>query len=97
MTEPKFPKIHIENSIKIEQTEYVNLDFIPTLQFKISVSKETLQDHKVLWLQYFKKYNEYKGCENPTADLQVKKQIIAALVDTFDEYLCDKIINKEEL
>ena len=97
MTEPKFPKTHIANSIKIEETEYVSDELVPTLQFNISVSKEALQDHKVLWLQYFKEYNEYKGRENPTPETEVKKQIIIALVDDFNSYLWDKIFNKEEL
>jgi hypothetical protein len=93
MTEPKFPKIHISNSIKIEETEYVSDELVPTLQFNISVSKETLQDHKVLWLRYFKEYNEYKGRENPTPKTEVKKQIITALVDDFNSYLWNKVFN----
>ena len=93
MTEPKFPKTHIANSIKIEETEYVSDELVPTLQFNISVSKEALQDHKVLWLQYFKEYNEYKGRENPTPEVEVEKQIITALFDDFNSYLWKKVFN----
>ena len=95
MTEPKFPKLHIANYIKIEETEYVNEDLVPTLQFNISVSKEALQDHKVLWMQYFTEYNEYKDSETPTPDISVKKQIITALVDKFDNYLWNKILKDD--
>jgi hypothetical protein len=93
MIEPKFPKIHIAKSIKIEETEYVSDELVPTLQFNISVSKEALQDHKVLWLQYFKEYNEYKGRENPTPETEVKKQIITAIFDDFNSYLWNKLFN----
>ena len=88
MTEPEYPKFHIAHHIKIEETEYVNAELVPVIQFNISVSKEALQDHKVLWMQYFKECNEYK--QNP--EIEVKNQIIYALVDKFDYYLRNKIM-----
>lgn len=93
--EPKYPEFHLAHHIKIEETEYVSDELVPTLQFNVSVSKEALQDHKVLWLQYFKEYNEYKGRENPTPDVEVKKQMIAALVDKFNDYLWNKVFNDD--
>ena len=95
MTEPEFPKLHIANYIKIEETEYVNEDLVPTLQFNISVSKEALQDHEVLWMQYFKEYNEYEGYHQQPPEIETKKQIIFALVDKFDYYLRNKLLKND--
>ena len=95
MTEPNCPGIHIANNIKIEKSEYVDENLIPILQFNISVSKETLQDHKILWLNYFKEYLEYCKYDHLNSDLEVKKQIIRAFVDKFDVYLWNEIIGKE--
>ena len=88
MTEPEYPKFHIAHHIKIEETEYVNAELVPVIQFNISVSKEALQDHTIFWTQYFKECNEYK--QNP--EIEVKNQIIYALVDKFDYYLRNKIM-----
>lgn len=95
MTEPEFPKLHIANYIKIEETEYVNEDLVPTLQFNISVSKEALQDHEVLWMQYFKEYNEYEGYQQQPPEIELKNQIIFALVDKFDYYLRNKLLKND--
>lgn len=92
MTEPDCPKIHVANEIKIEKSEYVDENLIPTLQFNISVSKETLQDHKTLWSNYFKEYLEYNRYDHLNSDLEVKKQIIRSFVDKFDNYLWNEII-----
>ena len=97
MTEPKFPKNYIAETVKIEETEYISDELIPTLQFNISVSKEALRDHKVLWLQYFTEYNAYKGYKTPTPEVEVEKQINATLVSVFERYLWDKIFNNEDL
>lgn len=95
MTEPEFPKLHVGKNIKIEEIEYVSDELVPTLQFNISVSKEALQDHSVLWLQYFKDYNDYRNYNTPTPDVELKKQIIAAFVHKFEYYLWNKIMNEE--
>lgn len=96
MTEPEFPKLHVAKHIKIEETEYVSDELVPTLQFNISVSKEMLQDHKVLWSSYFKEYNDYnKGYTTLTPEVELKKQIITAFVEEFDSYLWNKIMNEE--
>ena len=95
MTEPEFPKLHIANYIKIDETEYVNEDLVLTLQFNISISKEALQDHKVLWMQYFKDYNEYEGYQQQPPEIETKKQIIFALVDKFDYYLRNKLLKND--
>lgn len=95
MNKPEFPKLHITNYIKIEETEYVNEDLVPTLQFNISVSKEALQDHEVLWMQYFKDYNEYEGYQQQPPEIELKKQIIFALVDKFDYYLRNKLLKND--
>lgn len=90
MTEPEYPKFHIANHIKIEETEYVNAELVPVIQFNISLSKEALQDHTIFWTQYFKEYNVYSHKQTPEPEIEVKKQIIYALVDKFDYYLRNK-------
>lgn len=97
MTEPDYPKFHIANNLKIEETEYINNQLVPVLQFNISVSKEALQDHYVLWKTYFEEYQKFKSyAEYPTPDVEVKKQIIRAFVDKFDNYLWKKMFKEEE-
>ena len=95
MTEPKYPNLHIVEYIKIEETDYVSDELVPTLQFNISVSKEALQDHKTLWLQYYKEYNEYSeymGKKIPPED-SVNSQITRTLVEEFESYLWNRLNN----
>ena len=94
MTEPTNPQLHIANYIKIEETEYVNGDLVPTLQFNISVSKEAFQDHKTLWLAYFKEYEKWNPYQTTvTPEIELKNQIIRAFVDKFDNYIYHKIMD----
>jgi hypothetical protein len=94
MTEPTPPSLHLANYIKIEETSYVDENLVPTLQFNISVSKEALQDHKTLWLSYFKECEKMKpyGTE-PTPEIELKNQIIRAFVDKFDNYIYHKVMD----
>jgi hypothetical protein len=56
------PDFNLHNSIQVEERSYVNLDtFIPTLEFKISVNKEDLQDFKTLWENYYNKEKRLFG------------------------------------
>ena len=93
MTEPTFPKFHIADHIKIEETEYVNDELVPVIQFNISVSKEALQDHKLFWLDYFKKDNEYRGRSTPTPEEKLKTQIYRTIASVFENYIWKKFVD----
>lgn len=94
MIEPVFPKFHIADHIKIEETEYVNDELVPVIQFNISVSKEALEDHKIFWLNYFKKLADSRlYYDMPTPDRQVKDQIVRALSEEFSSYIWKRIMN----
>lgn len=93
MTEPKYPNLHIVDYIKIEETEYVSDELVPTLQFNISVSKEALQDHKVLWLRYFNEYKLYNKGKTITPKDSVNNQIIRTVVEEFESYLWNRLNN----
>ena len=93
-TEPTPPQLHVANYIKIEETSYVDSNLVPTLQFNISVSKEALQDHKTLWLEYFKEYEKWSSYGTvPTPEVELKNQIIRAFIDKFDNFIYHKIMD----
>jgi len=89
LNEPIPPKLHIANRLKIEESSYID-ELVPILEFKISVSKEVIQDHKTLWLKYFKDYNRYHKKNSPSPELEVSNQIIRGFVDKFECYLNSK-------
>ena len=93
MTEPTFPKFNIVDHIKIEETECVNDELVPVVQFNISVSKEALQDHKFFWLDYFKKDNDYRGKSTPTPEEKLKMQIYRTIVSVFEDYTWKKLFD----
>lgn len=93
-TEPTPPQLHVANYIKIEETSYVDNNLVPILQFNISVSKEALQDHKTLWLSYFKEYEKWSSYGTvPTPEVELKNQIIKAFIDKFDNFIYHKIMD----
>lgn len=89
LKEPIPPKLHVANNIKIEESSYID-KLVPILEFKISVSKEVIRDHEILWLKYFKDYNRYNNKDWTTPELEVSNQIIKAFVDKFEYYLNNK-------
>lgn len=89
LKEPIPPKLHVANNIKIEESSYID-ELVPILEFKISVSKEVIRDHEILWLKYFKDYNRYNNKDWTTPELEVSNQIIKAFVDKFEYYLNNK-------
>lgn len=94
MTKPTPPSLHLANYIKIEETSYVDSNLVPTLQFNISVSKEVLQDHKTLWSAYFEEYEKmYPHGTQPNPEIELKKQIIRAFVDKFDNYIYHRVMD----
>ena len=56
------PDFNLHNSIQIQDSSYVNpYTLIPTLEFKISVNKEDLQDFRTLWENYYNKQRQFFG------------------------------------
>jgi len=52
---PKLPEFHILNNpdnIKVSGRKVVDDEFIPRVEYIISVNQEAVRDHKVLWKQY---------------------------------------------
>jgi hypothetical protein len=53
---PKSPEFHILNdpdNIKVSERTYVDENLIPRIEYVISINQEALQDHKVLWKDYY--------------------------------------------
>ena len=51
----KPPEYHIldnPDNIKVTKSKVVGDDFIPRVEYTISVNQEAVRDHKVLWRQY---------------------------------------------
>jgi hypothetical protein len=53
---PKPPEFHIVNNpdnIKVSERTYLDENFIPRIEYVISINQEALQDHKVLWKDFY--------------------------------------------
>jgi hypothetical protein len=53
---PRPPKFHIldnPDNIKVSERTYVDENHIPRIEYVISINQEALQDHKVLWKDYY--------------------------------------------
>ena len=62
----KPPEFHILNNpdnIKVSGRKVVDDEFIPRVEYIISVNQEAVRDHKVLWKQYHID-NDFKTKEN---------------------------------
>ena len=83
------PNFHLHNSIQVQDSSYVNPDtLIPTLEFKISVNKEDLQDFRVLWEDYYNKQNQFfKYHRSLPPEKQVTVDIKHAIERKFTDYL----------
>jgi hypothetical protein len=83
------PNFHLHNSIQVEETSYVNPDtLIPTLEFKISVNKEDLQDFKTLWENYYNKEKQLFGYHRVLPpEKKVNLDIKHAIERKFTDYL----------
>ena len=84
------PDFNLHNSIQVKETSYVNSDtLIPTLEFKISVNKEDLQDFRVLWEDYYNKQEQffkYRSLLPPEKQvtLDIKHAIERKFIDHLD-------------
>ena len=86
------PDFNLHKSIQIEDSSTVNPNtLIPTLEFKISVNKEDLQDFRVLWEDYYNKQKQFYKYHNY---LPPEKQVTVDIKNTiqiaFSDYL-DKV------
>ena len=83
------PNFHLHNSIQVEETSYVNPDtLIPTLEFKISVNKEDLQDFRTLWENYYNKQQQfYRYHRSLPPEKQVTVDIKHAIERKFGDYV----------
>lgn len=83
------PNFHLHNSIQVKDTSYVNPDtLIPTLEFKISVNKEDLQDFRTLWEDYYNKQKQfYRYHHGLPPEKQVTVDIKHAIERKFTDYL----------
>lgn len=86
------PDFNLHKSIQIEDSSTVNPNtLIPTLEFKISVNKEDLQDFRVLWEDYYNKQKQfYKYHQGLPPEKQVTVDIKNAIQIAFMNYL-DKV------
>ena len=86
------PDFNLHKSIQIEDSSTVNPNtLIPTLEFKISVNKESLQDFRVLWEAYYNKQKQfYKYHQGLPPEKQVTVDIKGAIQIAFMNYL-DKV------
>lgn len=86
------PDFNLYKSIQIEDNSNVNPNtLIPTLDFKISVNKEDLQDFRVLWEDYYNKKKQfYKYHNSIPPEKQVTVDIKNAIQRAFMDYL-DKV------
>jgi hypothetical protein len=83
------PNFNLHNSIQVEERSYVNSDtLIPTLEFKILVNKEDLQDFRVLWEDYYNKQKQfYKHHRGLPPEKLVTVDIKNAIERKFTDYL----------
>jgi len=83
------PNFHLHNSIQVQDSSYVNPDtLIPTLEFKISVNKENLQDFRTLWENYYNKKRQFFGYHRSLPpEKQVTVDIKHAIERKFTDYL----------
>jgi hypothetical protein len=49
---PEFHILNNPNNIKVSGRKVVDDEFIPRVEYIISVNQEAVRDHKVLWKQY---------------------------------------------
>ena len=86
------PDFNLYKSIQIEDNSNVNPNtLIPTLDFKISVNKEDLQDFRVLWENFYNKQQQfYKYHKSLPPEKQVTVDIKHAIERAFSDYL-DKV------
>jgi hypothetical protein len=86
------PDFNLHKSIQIEDSSTVNPNtLIPTLEFKISVNKEDLQDFRVLWEDYYNKQKQfYKYHQVLPPEKQVTVDIKNAIQIAFMNHL-DKV------
>jgi hypothetical protein len=83
------PDFYLHNSIQVQDSSYVNPDtLIPTLEFKISVNKEDLQDFRTLWEDYYNKRKQfYRYHRGIPPEKQVTVDIKHAIERKFGDYL----------
>jgi hypothetical protein len=83
------PDFNLHNSIQVEERSYVNSDtLIPTLEFKISVNKEDLQDFRTLWENYYNKQQQfYRYHRSLPPEKQVTVDIKHAIERKFGDYV----------
>jgi hypothetical protein len=86
------PDFNLYKSIQFEHNSNVNPNtLIPTLDFKISVNKEDLQDFRVLWEDFYNKQQQfYKYRNSLPPEKQVTVDIKNAIQRAFIDYL-DKV------
>lgn len=86
------PDFNLYKSIQFEHNSNVNPNtLIPTLDFKISVNKEDLQDFRVLWEDFYNKQQQfYKYHNSLPPEKQVTVDIKNAIQRAFIDYL-DKV------
>ena len=60
---PEYHINHNPDNIKVSKSKVVGDDFIPRVEYTISVNQEAVRDHKVLWRQYHID-NSYKKPED---------------------------------
>jgi hypothetical protein len=83
---PRPPKFHIldnPDNIKVSERTYMDENLLPRIEYAISINQEALQDHKVLWKDY---YVSGKGVNPEDYDERIKRDFFDIINEQLHQF-----------
>jgi hypothetical protein len=82
-----------ENAICFEEKSYVNENLIPVVEYKITVNKESLQDHRNEWENLFSThYGKVISCPQNWDLVLMERYLREGILNKFRKYIMQPVM-----
>jgi predicted metal-binding protein len=94
---PEYNIFEDENAFHFEEKTYINENLIPVVEFKITVNKEALQDHKSFWGELFAHhYGKVLSCPPKWDSVLMERYLRENIVNKFRKFILQPVLKLQE-
>ena len=94
---PEYNIFEDENAFQFEEKTYINENLIPVVEFKITVNKEALQDHKSFWGELFAHHYRKILSGPPKWDsVLMERYLRENIVNKFRKFILQPVLKLQE-
>jgi predicted metal-binding protein len=94
---PEYNIFEDENAFQFEEKTYVNENLIPVVEFKITVNKEALQDHRSFWKELFAHhYGKILSGPPKWDSVLMERYLRENIVNKFRKFILQPVLKLQE-